>query len=585
MSLTVLPATPVMPIKSALRDRPSIKSWTKDFNAKTLFELDDTTYRTVIADVKRLCITSGLDMTKPLGPQAPPRLHTLYIKALNLYPALANFKPPTWSVGALFRTILKFSTQQAVIAMQKARKIDQERRRLWAMVMVNNLSRRVPPPTFPLIFDLIGLPQLAWLLFEVLLDTPLPLWLWLSLTALRQLPLVRLPQPVPVFPPHFSLLAPTMPDLPQTTTVVVTLSTIPPCPQLTRQDWSLKLTVGREVTAMTAAGEVGDTSLMIVQALPLQLEALAHALGLISGSDIFPFSFLYLVMPATTTTSCSNDSRSTLGSVEPTTHLTSSHPTTSMTYYWTRSDAKASANTPATQEYPYYNHEDTAKMCARFITHLFSCPNVLPATSQSTVTPNLAHFVAYALHHTRLHSSVTFHALYLLSCLKSRFPTVRSASGHRLYISALLLASKVTRDGGYLNKTWCVVSQGMFTLREINQMEREMCGFLEWALNVKPEDLRDFEAMVRKEYGSASPTPALAAVPIELRKQLTADYANANPYPSPFSTPPSPSHSNSTSPASSMCQTPPFASLVKVLAEDVTPLEQSQPFVYATPSV
>ncbi|KAG8706165.1 hypothetical protein FRC08_001230 [Ceratobasidium sp. 394] len=113
----------------------------------------------------------------------------------------------------------------------------------------------------------------------------------------------------------------------------------------------------------------------------------------------------------------------------------------------------------------------------------------------------------------------------------------------------------------------------MFTLHENNQMERKMCGYLEWVLNVKPEDLRDFEAMVRKEQ------------PAEPRKQLTADYANANPYPSPVSTPPSPSHSNSTSPTSSMCQTPPSADPVKVPAKDVTPVKRSQPFAYAAPSV
>ncbi|CAE6350386.1 hypothetical protein RSOLAG22IIIB_04743 [Rhizoctonia solani] len=236
----------------------------------------------------------------------------------------------------------------------------------------------------------------------------------------------------------------------------------------------------------------------------------------------------------------------------------------------------------------YYGHEDTAKMCARFITHLFSCPDVPPATSQSAVTPSLAQFVAYALHRTRLHSSVTFCALYLLSRLKNRFPAARGSSGHRLYISAFMIASKVICDDTYSNKSWCVVGQGMFTLREINQMEREMCGYLEWCLNVKPEDLRDFELMVRKEYGSASAAPVPVTVqapprPTAEPRKPSNDYSS-NPYPSPVSTPPSPSHSNSTSPASSTCQTPPSADPVKVSSKDV-PVERSQPFAYAAPSV
>ncbi|KAG8734375.1 hypothetical protein FRC10_011755 [Ceratobasidium sp. 414] len=238
----------------------------------------------------------------------------------------------------------------------------------------------------------------------------------------------------------------------------------------------------------------------------------------------------------------------------------------------------------------YYGHEDTAKMCARFITHLFSCPDVPPATSQPAVTPSLAHFVAYTLHHTQLDLSVMFCALYLLSRLKNRFPAARGSSGYCLYITAFMVACKVICDGSYLNRSWYVVGQGMFTLREINLMEREMCDYLEWVLNIKPEDLRDFEAMVRKEYDSASPAPAPVAVPIprqpaKPRKQPVANCTDANPYPSPISTSPSPSHSNSTSPVSSTCQTLPFANPAKVPAKDVAPTERSQLFAYAAPSV
>ena len=36
----------------------------------------------------------------------------------------------------------------------------------------------------------------------------------------------------------------------------------------------------------------------------------------------------------------------------------------------------------------------------------------------------------------------------------------------------------------------------MFALREINQMEREMCLYLKWQLNVDPPQLQDFESKV-----------------------------------------------------------------------------------------
>jgi hypothetical protein len=66
----------------------------------------------------------------------------------------------------------------------------------------------------------------------------------------------------------------------------------------------------------------------------------------------------------------------------------------------------------------------------------------------STLLPNpqLDHIIAYALHRTRLHPSVTLAALYLLQRLKARFPAAKGYSGHRLFISAFMLASKIMCD-------------------------------------------------------------------------------------------------------------------------------------------
>ncbi|KAG9078676.1 hypothetical protein FRC06_008245, partial [Ceratobasidium sp. 370] len=108
-----------------------------------------------------------------------------------------------------------------------------------------------------------------------------------------------------------------------------------------------------------------------------------------------------------------------------------------------------------------------------------------------------------------------------------------------------------------------------------SQQYRLALSYLEWVLNVKSEDLCNFEAMVRKEYGSASPAPPRQ--PVKLRKQPAADCANTNPYPpqSPLLPHSPPLHFNSTSHTPSTCQTPPLADLVKVPAKDVVPVEQS----------
>jgi hypothetical protein len=97
---------------------------------------------------------------------------------------------------------------------------------------------------------------------------------------------------------------------------------------------------------------------------------------------------------------------------------------------------------------------------------------------------------------------VTFAALLLLQRLKIRIPAVRGSSGHRLFISAFMIASKVLCDETYSNQSWGIVAQEMFVLKELNQMEREMCGYLEWNLNVMGEEVIEFEASVRAEYSA-----------------------------------------------------------------------------------
>jgi hypothetical protein len=49
----------------------------------------------------------------------------------------------------------------------------------------------------------------------------------------------------------------------------------------------------------------------------------------------------------------------------------------------------------------------------------------------------------------------------------------------------------------------------MFALREINQMEREMCSYLEWQLNIDPTTLCYFQAKVQLDFAGPGPYPAM----------------------------------------------------------------------------
>jgi hypothetical protein len=89
-----------------------------------------------------------------------------------------------------------------------------------------------------------------------------------------------------------------------------------------------------------------------------------------------------------------------------------------------------------------------------------------------------------------------------------------------------MIASKVICDDTYSNKSWSIVGQGMFQLREINQMEREMCQYLDWELNIKPSTLTEFEDMVRKDFAEPGPYPTYV---LQTIPKLAA--TSTNPFP------------------------------------------------------
>lgn len=167
----------------------------------------------------------------------------------------------------------------------------------------------------------------------------------------------------------------------------------------------------------------------------------------------------------------------------------------------------------------YYGHEEISVMGARFvsehpsfsakfwyanfkITTLFACSESRSSNACDEAVQTLALSIAYSLHRTRLPHIVTLAALLFLDRLKTRFSAARGSSGHRLFIPAFMLAAKVICDDAYSNTSWVVVAQQIYPLSLINQMEREMCLYLEWDLNLIGSDLLEFDARLRREYGA-----------------------------------------------------------------------------------
>ena len=172
----------------------------------------------------------------------------------------------------------------------------------------------------------------------------------------------------------------------------------------------------------------------------------------------------------------------------------------------------------------------------------------------------LPYFIVYALHWTKLHPLVTFVALVLLQWLKARFPTTQGSLGHRLFVSAFMLASKVICDNTYSNKLWSIIAQGM-------------CQYLEWELNIDLATLKEFEEMVCKDFAGPGPYPTYILPPTKKSSPL--------PTTIPFAATPcgiSPSPSNK-----QRYQSPPKMHYLPPMLSFSSPLETPSP-TYSTSS-
>jgi len=71
----------------------------------------------------------------------------------------------------------------------------------------------------------------------------------------------------------------------------------------------------------------------------------------------------------------------------------------------------------------------------------------------------------------------------------------------RVFLGALVVASKYHNDEWYNNKSWAIAS-GVFSSRDVNLIEREMLDVLSYKLRVKEEDLLAHELPLISAFAS-----------------------------------------------------------------------------------
>ncbi|GAB1524641.1 hypothetical protein RhiTH_007795 [Rhizoctonia solani] len=136
-------------------------------------------------------------------------------------------------------------------------------------------------------------------------------------------------------------------------------------------------------------------------------------------------------------------------------------------------------------------------MGARFVSEVFgvdTCPRIV-----YNYNPTIEEFMSDAISAARTEHSVAIYAFALLSRLNT-YVDEHAYGTFGLFITAYMIASKMLRDNSYTNTNWCSFGKWVFTLQELNRMERAMCANLKWNLSIDAAEFVGFQAMLYKNY-------------------------------------------------------------------------------------
>ncbi|KAM9914346.1 hypothetical protein OXX69_000731 [Metschnikowia pulcherrima] len=106
--------------------------------------------------------------------------------------------------------------------------------------------------------------------------------------------------------------------------------------------------------------------------------------------------------------------------------------------------------------------------------------------------PSLMTFINRLVKYTNVYTGTLMATLVLLDRLKSKLP--QNAQGlactrHRVFLSCLILASKFHNDSSPKNVHWAKYTDGLFSLKDVNLMERQLLFLLNWNVKVSNDDM------------------------------------------------------------------------------------------------
>jgi hypothetical protein len=152
----------------------------------------------------------------------------------------------------------------------------------------------------------------------------------------------------------------------------------------------------------------------------------------------------------------------------------------------------------------YRDHKTLTEIGSRLIQHLFQCTET-PSDRMECPQLDLDRFILHVIHSSGLPPDTVYLALFFLQRLKHRgYLLGQEETGHHLFLTAFMLATKCVHDRPIFNRSWEKLRIIPWSLQKINRMERDMCAHLGWDMDIDPELLLCFSESIAIDFSPYS---------------------------------------------------------------------------------